>query len=102
MKIIRFSFIILALGLFACGGEKKAAADGDKKATTGGEKKGAKAASGDTDYCAALLKKGTEVCNADDVKKYGPKYVVNCLKPYQEQAKSGDQAKCKMMTPQGK
>ncbi len=80
----------MALGLMACGGEKGA---------TKGEE--AKKASG-PDHCAALLKKGTEVCNHKDVKKYGADMIAKCLKPYQDTAKAGNQLKCKMMTPKSK
>jgi hypothetical protein len=90
MKLVKLSLFVLALGLLACGGDKSAAT-GDK----------AKKASG-PDHCAALLKKGTEICNGKDVKKYGADMVTKCLKPFQETVKAGNQTKCKMMTPTGK
>jgi len=90
MKMVKLSLFVLALGLLACGGDKNAAT-GDKA------KKEAGAA-----HCATLLKKGTEVCNHKDVKKYGADMVAKCLKPFQDTAKAGNQLKCKMMTPKTK
>jgi len=49
--------------------------------------------------CTALLAKGTQVCNAPDVSKYGAKMIANCLKPYAATAGGGNELKCKMMTP---
>jgi len=75
---------------------KKAAAPA-KKAPAAAPAAAAPAAMGP--MCTALMAKGTAVCNAPDVSKYGAKMIANCLKPYAATATGGNELKCKMMTP---
>ena len=85
------------MALLACVALSIGCGNADKTSKTEGN---ATASNGDgTDHCAALVKKGEEVCNREETAKYGEKTVAKCLQQYKDAAKNGDQAKCKAMTP---